>query len=40
MADKSQIRAVFSEVAAKHLGAGKLGAVFPGFSSHTPVGVL
>ena len=36
----TDFRAVFSEVAAKHLGAGKLGAVFPGFSSHTPVGVL
>ena len=36
----TDFRAVFSEVAAKHLGATKLDAVFPGYSAHAPVGVL
>ena len=36
----TDFRAVFSEIAAKHLGAAKLDVVFPGFSGHTPIGVL
>ena len=36
----TDFRAVFSEIASKHLGAAKLDAVFPGYSSHAPVGVL
>jgi uncharacterized protein (DUF1501 family) len=36
----TDFRAVFSEVAAKHLGATKLDTVFPGYSSHASVGVL
>ena len=36
----TDFRAVFSEIASKHLGATKLDAVFPGYSSRAPVGVL
>jgi uncharacterized protein (DUF1501 family) len=36
----TDFRAVFSEIASKHLGAAKLDAVFPGYSSYAPVGVL
>ena len=36
----TDFRAVFSEIASKHLGAAKLDAVFPGYSWHAPVGVL
>jgi uncharacterized protein (DUF1501 family) len=36
----TDFRAVFSEIASKHLGAAKLDAVFPGYSPHAPVGVL
>ena len=36
----TDFRAVFSEIASKHLGAAKLDAVFPGYSSPVPVGVL
>jgi uncharacterized protein (DUF1501 family) len=36
----TDFRAVFSEVAAKHLGAARLDTVFPGYSSHASVGVL
>ena len=36
----TDFRAVFSEVAAKHLGAAKLDAVFPGYSSRAQIGVL
>jgi uncharacterized protein (DUF1501 family) len=36
----TDFRAVFSEIAGKHLGATKLDAVFPGYSAHAAVGVL
>jgi uncharacterized protein (DUF1501 family) len=36
----TDFRSVFSEIASKHLGATKLDAVFPGFSSPARVGVL
>jgi uncharacterized protein (DUF1501 family) len=36
----TDFRAVFSEIASKHLGAAKLDAVFPGFSSPGSVGLL
>jgi len=36
----TDFRAVFGEVVAKHLGAAKLDAVFPGYSARTVVGVL
>ena len=36
----TDFRAVFGEVVAKHLGAGNLDVVFPGYSARTVVGVL
>jgi uncharacterized protein (DUF1501 family) len=36
----TDFRSVFSEIASKHLGATKLDAVFPGFSSPSSVGLL
>ena len=36
----TDFRAVFSEVVARHLGAAKLDAIFPGYAAHAPVGVL
>jgi len=36
----TDFRSVFSEIASKHLGATKLDAVFPGFSSSSSVGLL
>ena len=36
----TDFRSVFSEIASKHLGATKLDAVFPSFSSARPVGLL
>jgi uncharacterized protein (DUF1501 family) len=36
----TDFRAVFAEVAATHLGAAKLDAIFPGYSANKPVGVL
>jgi uncharacterized protein (DUF1501 family) len=36
----TDFRAVFSEIASKHLGAAKLDAVFPGYSPHAQLGVL
>ena len=36
----TDFRSVFSEIASRHLGATKLDAVFPGFSSPARVGVL
>ena len=36
----TDFRAVFSEVASKHLGAARLDAVFPGYAPHAQVGLL
>ena len=36
----TDFRAVFSEIASKHLGAARLDAVFPGYSPHASVGIL
>jgi uncharacterized protein (DUF1501 family) len=36
----TDFRAVFSEIASKHLGATNLGAMFPGFSSAGHIGLL
>jgi len=36
----TDFRAVFAEVAATHLGAAKLDAIFPGYAENKPVGVL
>ena len=36
----TDFRSVFGEIASKHLGASKLDAVFPGYSSFAPVGLL
>ena len=36
----TDFRAVFAEVARKHLGASRTGALFPGFNDTTTVGVV
>ena len=36
----TDFRSVFSEVAAKHLGATKLDAIFPGFAGNDRLGIL
>jgi uncharacterized protein (DUF1501 family) len=36
----TDFRAVFSEIAAKHLGATNLGAMFPGFSAAGELGLI
>ena len=36
----TDFRAVFSEIAGKHLGASKLDAVFPGYTSRGAVGLI
>ncbi len=36
----TDFRAVFSEVAARHLGAQQLDRIFPGFTSDSPIGLL
>ena len=36
----TDFRTVFSEIAARHLGAAKLDVVFPGYSSSATVGLL
>jgi len=36
----TDFRTVFSEIASKHLGATKLDAMFPGFTSGAHLGIL